>query len=95
MKRMTAICGLFFLLGIVSAAGRGAARAAAGFGGIVVVALAISERDLFVKITTIFQSTNDKPAGGTGPGAGLDADLPERTAQKVDRSPRPSPNPVP
>jgi hypothetical protein len=93
MKRMTAICGVFFLLGIVSAGGRGAARAAAGFGGIITVALAVSERDLFMKITSVFQSVDDKPAVGTGPSSDPDAELPSRVGKKL--VPRPSPNPVP
>lgn len=61
MKRLTAIMGLFFVLGLVSAAGRTGARAAAGFGGLVTVTLAISNRDLFMKIGNIFASP-DEPA---------------------------------
>ncbi len=67
MKRMTAVMALFFLLGLISAAGTGAARVAAGFGGIVTVALAVGERNLFTKIGEIFKSDKDSPAQGTGP----------------------------
>jgi hypothetical protein len=79
MKRMTAIVGLFFILGLVSAAGRGSARFAAGLGGLVTVALAISQRDLFMKLGSIFASDTDVPepfdadrdliAGDTGTGS--------------------------
>lgn len=67
MKRMTAIMGVFFVLGLISAGGRGAARAAAGFGGVITVALALSNRDLFARIAKVFASTDDQPAAGTGP----------------------------
>jgi lysylphosphatidylglycerol synthetase-like protein (DUF2156 family) len=78
MKRMTAILGIFFILGLVSAAGRGASKIAAGFGGIVAVTLALSERDLFMKVATIFASTTDKPDTGTGPtGEGAIGEAPE------------------
>lgn len=78
MKRMTAVMGLFFVLGLVSAAGRGPAKAAAGFGGIVALVLAISERNLFTKLTTVFSSTTDKPAVGTGPSTAPDPAPTER-----------------
>lgn len=61
MKRLTAIMGLFFVLGLVSAGGRGAAKLAAGFGGLVTVTLAISNRDLFMKVGTTFGKA-DEPA---------------------------------
>lgn len=54
MKRITAIMGVFFVLGLISAGGAGAAKAAAGFGGVVTVALAVSERNLFVKLAAVF-----------------------------------------
>lgn len=50
MKRLTAIMGLFFIIGLVSTGGRGAAKFAAGFGGLVTVALVVSNRNLFMKI---------------------------------------------
>jgi len=71
MKRMTAIMGLFFILGLISTAGRGAAKFAAGLGGLVTVGLIISERDLFMKVGTIFRtsSTPDLIFGDTGTGS--------------------------
>lgn len=59
MKRMTAIMALFFILGMVSAAGRGPSRFAAGFGGLVTLALALSSKSVFVKVGTIF--AGDRP----------------------------------
>jgi hypothetical protein len=54
MKRMAAVMGVFLVLAILSAFGRGAARTAAAFGGLMAVTLAVSERDLFTKIADIF-----------------------------------------
>lgn len=67
MKRMTAVCLIFFILAIVSSAGRGPAKVAAGFGGLVALALALSERDLFAKLAVIFTERSSKPAAGTRP----------------------------
>lgn len=50
MKRASAIMILFFVLGLVSTAGRGASRAAAGFGALVMLALLISSRSMFAVI---------------------------------------------
>lgn len=61
MKRGSAIIGLFFLLGLTSTAGRGASRAAAGFGGLVTLVLLISDRSIFTKL-----------AGKMAPGIGED-----------------------
>lgn len=68
MKRMTAVMGMFLVLAFLSAGGRGVARAAAGFGGIVTLTLALSDRDLFVKLAQVFNSTNDKVAPGSRTG---------------------------
>lgn len=57
MKRFTALLALFFILGLVSAGGRGAAKVAAGFGGLVTVVLLVSKRDLLVKITQIMNTS--------------------------------------
>lgn len=70
MKRMTAIMGLFFILSLISAAGRGSAKMAAGLGGLVTIVLMISQRDLFTKLATIFGSgsppgTNSRSTGVT------------------------------
>jgi len=71
MKRMTAVMGVFFLLALLSAGGRGMAKAAAGFGGLVTVVLAVSQRDLFAKIADIFAPAKQKLTP-----AGPDEDLP-------------------
>lgn len=69
MKRGSAIMGLFFALGLVATAGRGAARAASGFGGLVTLVLLISERSIFTKLT----SKLGKGVGEDDPSDGLDA----------------------
>jgi hypothetical protein len=66
MKRMTAVMGLFFILALLSAGGRGLSRFAAGLGGLVAVTLAVSERDLFVKVAQIMRSSNDQLPAGPG-----------------------------
>jgi hypothetical protein len=67
MKRLAAILGVFFILGLVSAGGRSLARVAAGFGALVTVALLVSDRDLFTRVTAIFASSSDAVPAGTGP----------------------------
>lgn len=67
MKRMTAVCLLFFILALISSAGRGPAKVAAGFGGLVALALVLSERDLFAKLASIFNDKSGKAAAGTRP----------------------------
>lgn len=67
MKRASAIMGLFFLLGLVSTGGRGASRAAAGFGGLVTLVLLISDRSIFTVLTKKFQpgvGETDSDLGG-------------------------------
>lgn len=51
MKRASATMGVFFVLGLVATAGRGASRAAAGFGGLVTLVLLISQRSIFTVLT--------------------------------------------
>lgn len=68
MKRMSAIMGLFLILGLVAAMGRTASKVSAGLGGLVTVGLVVSERDLFLRLAGVFGSSNDRPAAGTGPG---------------------------
>lgn len=51
MKRASATMGVFFILGLVATAGRGASRAAAGFGGLVALVLLISQRSIFTVLT--------------------------------------------
>lgn len=69
MKRMTAIMGVFLVLALTSSMGRTPARLAAGLGGLITLALAVSERDLFTKVAKIFGSTKgNAEISGTGPG---------------------------
>lgn len=63
MKRASAVMAVFFVLGLIASGGRGAGRAAAGFGGLVTLTLAISSRSLFVVL-----------AGKVGTSAGEDQD---------------------
>lgn len=59
MKKGSAMCGLFLILGMVSGAGPKAAKAAAGMGGIITLALLIDQRSIFGVIAKKFgtQST--------------------------------------
>lgn len=66
MKRASAVMAVFFVLGLIASGGRGAARAAAGFGGLVTLTLLISSRSVFVVL-----------AGKVGTSAGEDQDDPE------------------
>lgn len=59
MKRGSAIMGVFFVLGLLTTAGRGAARTAAAFGGLVTLVLLISSRSVFSVLA-------DKLAPGVG-----------------------------
>lgn len=82
MKRFTAVMGLFFILGLVSAAGRSSARLAAGFGGLLTVALLVSKRDLFVTLARIFNA-GDKPA----PTSDVASDMTGRTREEYPAPP--------
>lgn len=86
MKRGSAIMGLFFILGLISTAGRGASRAAAGFGGLVTLVLLISDRSIFTVLAKRFGQgvgEEDSPSDGlvdaidevTGPGVDVGADV--------------------
>jgi hypothetical protein len=68
MKRATAICGLFVILGLVASGGPRASKAAAGLGGLVTLTLAMTDRDLFVVIAKRFGApVNGGPAGPESP----------------------------
>lgn len=67
MRRMTATMLLFFVLALLSATGRTASKAAAGFGGLAVLALVVSEQDLFTVVAKSLSSSSDKQGGGSGP----------------------------
>lgn len=69
VKQFTALLLLFFGLGLLTSAGRGAARVAAAAGGVVTLVLVVSQRDFLVKIAEIFNRgnkaapTSRRPAG--------------------------------
>lgn len=54
MKRASATMGVFFLLGLISTAGRGAGKAAAAFGGLMTLVLLISSRSVFTVLARKF-----------------------------------------
>lgn len=84
MKRGSAIMGVFFLLGLVATAGRGASRAAAAFGGLVTLVLLISDRSILVALAKKL----GKGVGESDPDDGLAAqdlqDLGEQVGDIVD-----------
>lgn len=65
MKRMSAVMGVFFVLGLISTAGRGASRVSAAFGGLVTLGLLVSSRSVFVTLAKKFNA-GDGPDSGTG-----------------------------
>lgn len=70
MKRATALMGVFLVLGLIGSAGRGAARAATGFGGLLTLALLISERSMFTMIAAKFGGADNGAPVGTAFGVG-------------------------
>lgn len=67
MRRMAAIMGVFFILALMSAGGRGLAKFAAGLGGLITVALLVSERSVFTTIGGIFGRDNARRAPAKPP----------------------------
>lgn len=65
MKRAIAIMGVFFLLGLISAGGPGAARAATGFGGLLALVLMVSERSIFTMVAAKFGGRDTGEVAGT------------------------------
>jgi hypothetical protein len=64
LKRASAIFGIFFVLGLITTGGRSAAKAAAGFGGVVAVAMLVTNRDAIVTIgKTIDKDSGDDVSG--------------------------------
>lgn len=47
MKKGSAVCGLFLVLGLIGSIGKGSAKVAAAFGGIVTLTLLVNERNIF------------------------------------------------
>jgi hypothetical protein len=71
LKRATGICALFMILGLAGSAGPRASRTAAAFGGLVLVTLLVSDRDVLTKIAARFGATVDSaPAGPPGTSGG-------------------------
>jgi hypothetical protein len=70
MKRSTATCILFLILGLTASIGPRAARAAASFGGLATLALLVSDRDIFAGMASAL--ANPQAMGGyvSGSGAG-------------------------
>jgi hypothetical protein len=69
VKRLSGVAALFALLGLVSSGGRTAGRIAAAFGGLVTVALVVSDQDILTTITSRFGTpASTGPAGPPGDG---------------------------
>jgi hypothetical protein len=62
MKRGSATCAFFIILGLISSAGRGAARAAAMFGALVTLVLLVDQREAFGKLATTLAVSKDDDA---------------------------------
>lgn len=60
MKRGTATAALFVILGLVSSAGAGAAKACAMFGGLVTLVLLVDQREAFGKLAEILTREDDE-----------------------------------
>lgn len=70
IKRLSALAALFLLLGLLASAGRGTARVAAAFGGVVTVTLMVSDREVFSVLASRFAPGVGSAVGGAaGPGA--------------------------
>lgn len=65
MKRASAVMAVFFVLGLIASGGRGAGRAAAGFGGLVTLGLAISSRSIFTVLAGKFGTSAGEPGEDT------------------------------
>lgn len=79
IKRVAAATGVFFILGLVAAAGPKPAKAAAGLGGLMTIALLVSSRDVFGAVADRLQTGfrgvagSDGDAGSALGGAAADA----------------------
>ncbi|MFJ8719744.1 hypothetical protein ACIRD9_42535 [Streptomyces violaceus] len=62
MKRGSATCAFFIILGMVSAGGKGAAKAAAMFGFLVTLVLLVDQREAFGKLAKTLNSTPEDEA---------------------------------
>ena len=77
MKRGTATAAFFVILGLVSSAGAGAAKAAAMFGGLVTLVLLVDQREAFGKMAQLLNAPDEgdevDPVAGVGPDESTDA----------------------
>jgi hypothetical protein len=110
MKRGSAMCALFLVLGLVSHGSAAVAKVCAAFGGIVTVALLVDQRSVFTVIAEKLKSTGTATPPEEGPpesvgsglgqagaaGIGAGADYLNRIQAGIGRAPRPRPtiNPV-
>jgi hypothetical protein len=74
IKRLTAASIWFLVLGLVASIGPGAAKAAAGLGGLTTLVLLISERDIFAVLAARMGA--DTSSGPAGPPSAPVPDLP-------------------
>jgi hypothetical protein len=88
MKRETAIAALFLVLGLVSTGGRGPAKVAVAFGGLVTLVLLVNDRDLFTYVARALSKTTGD-SGGTDTGKASPA-----PANPPDAGQPPTPFPV-
>lgn len=82
MKRGTATCFMFIVLGLISSFGAGAARAAAMFGGLVTIVLLVDQREAFGKVATLLAAEDKHEVVEVHPGVGPDdsTDAPDELA---------------
>lgn len=66
--RLTGVCGVFLVLGLVAAGGEGARKFSTAVGLLVLLALMFNDRDVFKQITSWSTGALKKTTGGTGGG---------------------------
>jgi hypothetical protein len=62
MKRGSATCAFFVILGLISSAGKGAAKATAMFGALVTLVLLVDQREAFGKLAKTLNASKDDDA---------------------------------
>lgn len=62
MKRGSATCALFIILGLISSGGRGAARSASAFGALIVVVLLVDQREAFGALAKLLSEDDEGDA---------------------------------
>lgn len=76
MKRGTATCFFFIILGIISGFGAGAAKSASMFGALVTLVLLVDQREAFGKTAQLLNAPDANPdasTAGVGPDESTDA----------------------